>query len=260
MAARARRAASSCGCPWEPPICTRAGTPPAALRGPCSAAQGRRWSCRSASAFARAWSSADSGNSSPCPTRPSRTGERRTPLREPTGFSNVVSAFADYYPSPRRGLHVGGSAGVLAASNFDRSCCLSTYWGGALSVRIGYDVFFSRRWSVGALAQLGGLPLLVERGERLGRFERPPADAGPRGYVRPGGQASVGIPGVNHLAYPLCRAPHRPRRRHLVGLRARLAFRSPRPSAVSLLCVARCTWAAALYRLLRQTNMQRGQR
>ena len=69
-------------------------------------------------------------------------------------FLNVVSAFADYYPSPRRGLHVGGSAGVLAASNFDRSCCLTTHWGAALSVRIGYDVFFSRRWSVGALAEL----------------------------------------------------------------------------------------------------------
>ena len=26
--------------------------------------------------------------------------------------------------------------------------------GAALSVRVGYDVFFSRRWSVGALAQL----------------------------------------------------------------------------------------------------------
>ena len=69
-------------------------------------------------------------------------------------FLDVVSAFADYYPSPRRGLHVGGSAGVLAASILDRTCCLSTDWGAALAVRVGYDVFFSRRWSVGALAQL----------------------------------------------------------------------------------------------------------
>ena len=69
-------------------------------------------------------------------------------------FLNVVAAFADYYPSPRRGLHVGGSAGVLAASNIDGDCCVRTHWGAALSVRVGYDVFFSRRWSVGALAQL----------------------------------------------------------------------------------------------------------
>jgi hypothetical protein len=68
---------------------------------------------------------------------------------------DVVAAFADYYPSPRRGFHVGGSAGLLAASNLDRACCLRTYWGAALSVRVGYDVFFSRRWSIGAFAELG---------------------------------------------------------------------------------------------------------
>jgi len=69
-------------------------------------------------------------------------------------FLDVVAAFVDYYPNPRRGLHVGGSAGLLAASNLDRECCLSTHWGTALSVRVGYDVFLSSRWSVGALAQL----------------------------------------------------------------------------------------------------------
>jgi len=66
-----------------------------------------------------------------------------------------VAAFAEYYPNPRRGLHVGGSAGLLAASIVDRACCVSTDWGAALSVRVGYDVFLSRRWSLGALAQLG---------------------------------------------------------------------------------------------------------
>ena len=69
-------------------------------------------------------------------------------------FLDVVAAFADYYPNPRRGLHVGGSAGLLVASNIDAGCCVRTHWGAALSVRLGYDVFFSRRWSVGALAQL----------------------------------------------------------------------------------------------------------
>lgn len=47
-----------------------------------------------------------------------------------------------------------GSAGVLAASIIDRQCCVSTSWGAALAVRAGYDLFFSRRWSLGALAQL----------------------------------------------------------------------------------------------------------
>jgi hypothetical protein len=69
-------------------------------------------------------------------------------------YVDVLAAFADYYPARWRGLHVGGSAGAVAATNIDRQCCLSNDWGVALSVRVGYDVFFSRRWSVGALAQL----------------------------------------------------------------------------------------------------------
>jgi hypothetical protein len=72
-------------------------------------------------------------------------------------FLNVVAAFVDYYPNPRRGLHVGGSAGLLAASNLDRAYgTLTTGWGAAMSVRFGYEVFFSGRWSVGAFAQLEG--------------------------------------------------------------------------------------------------------
>ena len=70
-------------------------------------------------------------------------------------FLDIVAVFADYCPNPRRELHVGGSAGLLAVSNIDRQCCVSTHWGAALSVRVGYDFFFSRRWSIGALAQLG---------------------------------------------------------------------------------------------------------
>lgn len=71
-------------------------------------------------------------------------------------FLNVVAAFADYYPNPRRGFHVGGSAGLVVASNVDRECCLSNNVGPVLSIRVGYDVSVSRRWSVGAFAQLGG--------------------------------------------------------------------------------------------------------
>lgn len=70
---------------------------------------------------------------------------------------DVVAGFVDYYPRPRRGLHLGGSAGLLVASNIDlKYGALTTSGGAALSVRCGYDAFFSSRWSVGALAQLTG--------------------------------------------------------------------------------------------------------
>ena len=72
-------------------------------------------------------------------------------------FLNVMAAFVDYYPNPRRGLHVGGSAGLLVNSNLDRAYwTVSTDVGAAISARVGYDVFFSSRWSVGAFAQLQG--------------------------------------------------------------------------------------------------------
>ncbi|HLK90141.1 MAG TPA: hypothetical protein VKZ18_09615 [Polyangia bacterium] len=67
---------------------------------------------------------------------------------------DALAAFADYYPTPRRGLRVGASVGAVAASNLDRQCCLSTSWGPVVSVRVGYDIFFARRWSAGVVAQL----------------------------------------------------------------------------------------------------------
>jgi hypothetical protein len=67
---------------------------------------------------------------------------------------DVVAAFADGHPSPRRGFRVGGSLGAVAASNLDRRCCLRTNWGPVVSVRVGYDIFLSRRWSAGVVAQL----------------------------------------------------------------------------------------------------------
>jgi hypothetical protein len=72
-------------------------------------------------------------------------------------FLNVVAAFVDDYPNPRRGLHLGGSIGLLVASNLDRAYwTVATDLGVAVSVRAGYDVFISSRWSVGAFAQLQG--------------------------------------------------------------------------------------------------------
>ena len=72
-------------------------------------------------------------------------------------FLNVVAVFVDYYPNPRRRLHVGGSAGLLVTTNLDRAYwAATTDLGAAISLRLGYDVFFSSRWSVGVFAQLQG--------------------------------------------------------------------------------------------------------
>jgi hypothetical protein len=101
---------------------------------------------------------------------------------------DVVSAFVDYTPNPRRGLHVGGSVGLLAASNLDRDCCLSTHWG-----RCPVDP----PWLRGLLfppmvgrrvRSAGGLPVRLHRGECLVGFERTPAHAGARAHVRLGGR------------------------------------------------------------------------
>jgi hypothetical protein len=68
---------------------------------------------------------------------------------------DVVAAFVDYYPNPRRGFHFGGSVGVVTASNVDSYYgTVSTGWGAAASGEVGYETFFSNRWSVGVLAGL----------------------------------------------------------------------------------------------------------
>jgi hypothetical protein len=74
---------------------------------------------------------------------------------ETARFLDVLAAFVDYYPNPRRGFHFGGTAGVVATSNLDAAYgAHKTSWGPALSAHLGYEVFFSSRWSVGALGQL----------------------------------------------------------------------------------------------------------
>jgi hypothetical protein len=70
-------------------------------------------------------------------------------------FLDVIGAFVDYYPNPRRGFHVGGSVGLLLSTDLDAEYGgHTTSWGPAISAQVGYEVFFSSRWSVGALAQL----------------------------------------------------------------------------------------------------------
>ena len=74
---------------------------------------------------------------------------------ETARFLDVIAAFVDYYPNPRRGFHFGGTIGLVAATNLDAGYgAHKTSWGPALSAHLGYEVFFSSRWSVGALAGL----------------------------------------------------------------------------------------------------------
>jgi hypothetical protein len=70
-------------------------------------------------------------------------------------FMNTVGAFVDDYPNPRRGLHFGGGLGLLVVTDLDSYYYShQTSWGAALSGHVGYEVFFSNRWSVGGMAGL----------------------------------------------------------------------------------------------------------
>ena len=78
-----------------------------------------------------------------------------TAAGETARFLDVLGVFVDYYPNPRRGFHVGCTIGLLAATNIDAEYhAHETSWGPAISAHVGYEVFFSSRWSVGALAEL----------------------------------------------------------------------------------------------------------
>jgi len=70
---------------------------------------------------------------------------------------NTIGAFVDDSPVRWRGLHVGGGAGLLAASSLDWNYgAQSTAWGGTLWLQAGYERRFSRRWSAGVLVGLAG--------------------------------------------------------------------------------------------------------
>jgi hypothetical protein len=70
-------------------------------------------------------------------------------------FVDVLAAFVDDYPDPRRGFHFGGSVGLLAVTDLDAVYGTnSTGWGPALSAHVGWESYFSSRWSCGLLGQL----------------------------------------------------------------------------------------------------------
>lgn len=66
---------------------------------------------------------------------------------------SATGPFVDYYPSPKRGLHVQG--GLLFAVGYldggEREAHVGAGYGGTIGV--GYDVFVTGEWSVGAIAR-----------------------------------------------------------------------------------------------------------
>lgn len=70
-------------------------------------------------------------------------------------FLDTLAAFIDWTPDQRRGLHLGGSLGLIACSNIDANYSTrTTGWGAAAGGQAGYDRRLSARWSIGLLATL----------------------------------------------------------------------------------------------------------
>jgi hypothetical protein len=70
-------------------------------------------------------------------------------------FVDTLSALVDYYPNPRRGMHVGGALGLAAVTEVDTHMGGSqTNWGFAAALQAGHERFISKRWSAGGLLRL----------------------------------------------------------------------------------------------------------
>jgi hypothetical protein len=70
-------------------------------------------------------------------------------------FLNMLAAFIDWAPNQRRGLHAGGSLGLIARSNLDANFgTLATGWGVTAAGQAGYDRRLSPHWSIGVIAAL----------------------------------------------------------------------------------------------------------
>jgi hypothetical protein len=68
--------------------------------------------------------------------------------RQHSTFVQVVGVLLDYYPDPRRGLHIGmtvgsGSADIVVNADEETSS------GVGLAMRLGYDFWVGEQWSVG---------------------------------------------------------------------------------------------------------------
>jgi hypothetical protein len=89
----------------------------------------------------------------------------RTSSRSAEGDGNtntvfgLLGVFTDWFPNPRGGFHLGGTLGFAVLSVADENGNLDNSrsengFGGAL--RIGYDAWVSRDWSLGVLGQFVG--------------------------------------------------------------------------------------------------------
>jgi len=68
---------------------------------------------------------------------------------------DVVAALIDYRPNLRWKFHLGGSLGIVAASEIDTyNGATQTNWGVAASLHASQDLLRLRRWSMGVVARL----------------------------------------------------------------------------------------------------------
>jgi hypothetical protein len=77
------------------------------------------------------------------------------PLSDTLHFVDVLGPMVDYTPWSRPWLHVGGSAGLAAATDVDAHMgSTATHFGFALSVHAGYRRHLARAWSIGVMGRL----------------------------------------------------------------------------------------------------------
>jgi hypothetical protein len=70
-----------------------------------------------------------------------------------------LALLADWFPDPRGGWHVGGSAGLhLSALNNDAAQLSWSGGGFGASAFGGYDFWIGPRWSLGVIGDIGGTP------------------------------------------------------------------------------------------------------
>ncbi len=77
------------------------------------------------------------------------------PLADTLHFVDTLGPLVDYTPWSRPWFHVGGSAGLAAATDVDTHMgSTATHLGFALSVHAGYRRHLARAWSIGVMGRL----------------------------------------------------------------------------------------------------------
>jgi len=76
-------------------------------------------------------------------------------LDDTVHFVDMLTALADFYPDPARGLHAGGALGIVAITELDTHMGgTQTSWGPVVAAHVGWERFISKRWSAGGLLRL----------------------------------------------------------------------------------------------------------